>query len=113
MLNQDIWGIICAPFLWDVKKRWDVTENNVACRQLGFPGGADKNFFSGGVSHNGRQIWLRNVKCKGTEADLSLCSHDEWGEHPSKEGWPAEAGVFCQKGEAIVEITITIVEITM
>ena len=100
MLNQDVWGKICVPFLWDVKERWDVTENNVACRQLGFPGGVGKYFVSG-VPHNDRQIWLRNVKCKGTETDLSLCSHDEWGEHPSTEGWKAEAGAVCLKGEAI------------
>ena len=62
----------------------------VVCRQLGLGGGTQIQEFGGG----GGRIWLDEVRCTGSENQLSQCRHNDWG---STDCSPYEdVGVQCQ-----------------
>ena len=79
------WGTICDD-------DWDIEDARVVCRQLGY---LNTVAALGGhkVPGGSGQIWLDNVHCKGSEKNLSTCSHDEWGGHNC--GHSEDAGVEC------------------
>ncbi|XP_074873859.1 scavenger receptor cysteine-rich domain-containing protein DMBT1-like [Carettochelys insculpta] len=85
VLHNQQWGTVCDD-------GWDLTDAGVVCRQLGCgppssaPGGA----------HFGRgsdRIWLDDVQCTGTEAVLSECRAQPWGD--SNCHHREDAGVVC------------------
>ncbi|KAM4716607.1 galectin-3-binding protein A-like [Anableps anableps] len=82
------WGTVCDD-------NWDMTEAQVVCRQLNFPGaksvviGKDYGQASG-------PIWLDDIACEGKEKQLVSCRFSGWGitDCTHKE----DAGVICEKG---------------
>ena len=52
------------------------TANYVVCRRNGLV--VPLGVFSPG---SGLNIWLKNVRCAGTEASLDDCAHNGWGQH--------------------------------
>ena len=59
------WGTVCDD-------GWDVNDANVVCRQLGFPPAVN----SGTDGQGTGRIWLSMVRCLGSEAQISDCSHN-------------------------------------
>lgn len=91
---EAVWGTVCDD-------GWDDVDADVACRQLGYPGGralksADKfcdapsPFYSGS---NPQPIWLTGVACVGSEARLVACPSG--GSGMGKCGHKEDAGVIC------------------
>lgn len=79
-----VWGSVCAD-------GWDTKAANVACRQLGYSGGAaykpPKNFSSA--------ILMDNVKCLGNEPSLKQCSYTRWSKEDGCDFYNHRAGLFC------------------
>lgn len=78
------WGTVCSD-------QWDINNAKVVCRQLGCGQAmrADGNALVGA----GRGvIWLKSVKCKGTEFHLMDCLHS-LKNHP--DCFQRQAGVTC------------------
>jgi hypothetical protein len=87
------WGTICDD-------SWDIKDAAVVCRQLGY-----LNAFAalGGssVPDGSGKIWLDEVKCNGSELNLTKCAHNEWGSHNCGHG--EDAGVQCSStGKLII-----------
>ncbi|XP_010705431.1 deleted in malignant brain tumors 1 protein-like isoform X3 [Meleagris gallopavo] len=67
------WGTVCDD-------SWNLRSAKVVCRQLGCGTAAS----APGKAHFGRgsdPIWLDDVECSGTEASLSQCRLNNWGNH--------------------------------
>ena len=77
------WGTVCI-------NRWDKTDSDVVCRQLGFNGTNGAGYFHGGGKG---PILLDNVQCKGNETFLWNCTHPGWGVHYCIHAW--DVGVKC------------------
>ncbi|XP_041470263.1 deleted in malignant brain tumors 1 protein-like [Lytechinus variegatus] len=79
------WGSICDDY-------WGLDDATVVCRMLGFgvateaPGSARYGQASG-------RIWLDDVQCSGSEADIRDCSHRDFGSHNC--GHSEDAGAVC------------------
>ena len=67
MYHNQVWGSI-------VGVDWNITEATVACQQLGFHGAAKA--YSIAVFGNGNgPVYIRDVKCLGTELTLLDCMY--------------------------------------
>uniref|UniRef100_A0A8C2SYG0 Soluble scavenger receptor cysteine-rich domain-containing protein SSC5D n=1 Tax=Coturnix japonica TaxID=93934 RepID=A0A8C2SYG0_COTJA len=67
------WGTVCDD-------SWNLRSAKVVCRQLG----CGTAISAPGKAHFGRGsdvIWLDDVECSGTEASLSQCRLNNWGNH--------------------------------
>ncbi|XP_072021422.1 scavenger receptor cysteine-rich domain-containing protein DMBT1-like [Amphiura filiformis] len=73
IFHNDKWGTICDD-------DWDYRDATVVCRQLGFKY-ADRAFNGKNIPDVTGNIWLDNVKCKGTEQSLVQCTSNGWGNH--------------------------------
>eukprot|EP00058_Branchiostoma_floridae_P023683 XP_002609173.1 hypothetical protein BRAFLDRAFT_92536 [Branchiostoma floridae] len=67
------WGTVCSSY------DWDLADASVVCRQLGYPCTSSTTTWASFGEGTG-QIWLRYVRCTGSEARLADCSHDGWGD---------------------------------
>ncbi|XP_034613330.1 uncharacterized protein LOC117870330 isoform X9 [Trachemys scripta elegans] len=85
VLHNQQWGTVCDD-------SWDLQDARVVCRQLGCgtalsaPGGAR-------FGRGSDRIWLDDINCTGTEAALSDCRVQPWGENNCTHG--EDAGVVC------------------
>lgn len=79
-----IWGTVCAD-------GWDDKAANVACRQIGYRGGAayrpPKNYSSINL--------MDKVRCTGLEKSLNECSYERWNVGTGCDFYSDRAGVFC------------------
>ncbi|XP_035254290.1 galectin-3-binding protein A-like [Anguilla anguilla] len=85
------WGTVCDD-------GWDMTEAQVVCRQLRFPG-AQSAVTGGTYGPGSGQIWLDDLDCKGTEPSLSSCPFKGWGTTDCTHA--EDAGVICEKKVAV------------
>ncbi|XP_009328517.1 PREDICTED: soluble scavenger receptor cysteine-rich domain-containing protein SSC5D-like [Pygoscelis adeliae] len=72
VLHKDVWGTVCDD-------QWDLREAKVVCRQLGC-GTAVSAPRESKYGEGKDQIWLSDMKCKGTEASLTECEAKPWGD---------------------------------
>ena len=80
------WGTVCDD-------AWDLRAAGVLCRQLG----CGQALAAPGEAHFGPgqgPIHLDNVKCRGDEGALLLCSHIRWDAHNCDHS--EDASVLCQ-----------------
>ncbi|XP_042577045.1 neurotrypsin-like [Cyprinus carpio] len=83
------WGSVCHD-------GWNLAGAHVVCRQMGYSGA--KKATPGRQFQEGcGQIWMDNVKCKGSESSLSECSFRGWGVYDCTH--EEDAGV-CKTGTA-------------
>ncbi|XP_071823777.1 scavenger receptor cysteine-rich type 1 protein M130-like isoform X3 [Apostichopus japonicus] len=79
------WGTVCDH-------SWDITDANVVCRQLGYPGAVRAR----SSAHFGRgsgRIWLDDVACADSSLSLQDCPMSEIGVHNCNH--KEDAGVKC------------------
>ena len=67
------WGTVCDD-------SWDITDGNVACRELGY-GQATHVYRNAAYGSGLGPIWMDDVDCGGIERRLSSCSFRGWGNH--------------------------------
>ncbi|XP_071953688.1 uncharacterized protein [Antedon mediterranea] len=89
-----VWGIICDD-------RWDLTDANVVCKQLGYSRGASKATAMAEFGSGGGNIILDEVKCTGSETSLAECPNAGWGTHDCVKG--EAAGVVCLMDSGCLE----------
>ncbi|XP_061196066.1 neurotrypsin-like isoform X1 [Saccostrea echinata] len=82
LANQ--WGTVCDD-------GFDIVAANIACKQLGFPYGAEKvKSFGGG---NG-QIWIDEISCLGNETSILECRRNNFAAHDCTHA--EDVGLVCK-----------------
>ena len=70
--HENRFGPVCDDF-------WTGSAAGVVCRQLGYATGfREQVSFFGALAST--DYWLDDVRCSGTEANLSACRHKAWGD---------------------------------
>ncbi|XP_041455029.1 deleted in malignant brain tumors 1 protein-like [Lytechinus variegatus] len=90
------WGTICDDL-------WDINDGAVACRQLGYSG-VDQVYQGGQFGEGSGTIWLDDLRCSGSEDELSACSSNGWGVHNC--GHSEDAGVRCSCNSSESELRL-------
>ena len=89
------WGSVCA-------RSFDDKAATVACRQLGFAGGAaynpPKNFSS--------PLLMDNIQCVGSEENLLKCAFSKWYVGTGCSYYSERAGVLCYNDTGIITLII-------
>ena len=73
---------------------WDLNDANVVCRQLGFERALKAINFAAFGEGTGN-IWMRNVRCTGSESSLRDCAHNMYSCGTRECGHNRDAGVVC------------------
>ncbi|XP_053370307.1 scavenger receptor cysteine-rich type 1 protein M130 isoform X2 [Clarias gariepinus] len=79
------WGGVCD-------NGWNMTAAQVVCRQLGC-GKAINIPQSASFGQRSGPIWMNNVRCSGSESNITQCSHNGFKNHSCVNG--NDAGVIC------------------
>ena len=83
--HKNRWGTVCDD-------KWDIKAANVFCRSVGF-GTAFEAVHYAQFGQGVGKVWLDEVKCKGSERNITQCQHMDWGKGDC--GHPEDAGVKC------------------
>ena len=81
------WGTVCHD-------GWDLTDANVVCNQLGYPG-AYRYTIRSSFGRGTGTIWLSNQHCTGYETLLFQCNSQGWGTNRCTHS--EDAGVVCNR----------------
>ncbi|XP_028408891.1 uncharacterized protein LOC114531487 [Dendronephthya gigantea] len=79
------WGTICDD-------NWDIQDAIVACHELGYQSALNV-FGAGQVPSGSGEIWLDEVRCTGSERNLTSCSSNPIGHNDCSHS--EDAGVHC------------------
>lgn len=71
--DGEVWGTVC-------NKDWNMKDARVVCRQLDFSF-AEAAVPMAGFGTGSGPIFLKDVRCKGSEKSLLRCQHDGWKTH--------------------------------
>ena len=83
VFHNGTWGTVCDD-------DWDLQDTMVVCRQLGYGTAVGAlAAYGGGIG----PVWYDNVRCSGSEANLTQCTHNSLGQ--TNCGHEQYAGVFC------------------
>ncbi|XP_011447066.3 transmembrane protease serine 3 isoform X2 [Magallana gigas] len=78
------WGTICDD-------GFDIVAANIACKQLGFPFGAEKvKSFGSGTG----QIWIDEISCRGHEKSILECRRNNFAAHDCTHA--EDVGIVCK-----------------
>ncbi|KAL8604302.1 hypothetical protein ACOMHN_023672 [Nucella lapillus] len=83
---NNTWGTVCMSGF----SRADAA---VICEQLGFNGSLALIVSTAITGPGTGPIWLNNLQCTGSEANIASCRHDGYGIHSCNHGH--DAGLFC------------------
>ena len=76
---------------------WGLADAHVSCRQLGLPTTGATTHTVSALPSSSRVIWLRNVRCNGTESSILNCSYELTGNNYC---FQSDAGVSCQESKS-------------
>jgi deleted-in-malignant-brain-tumors protein 1 len=82
------WGTLCDD-------GWNANNARVICRQLSYSGGTSISIGDAPYGQGVGRIWMDEVRCKGSEHNISSCSFTGWGVHNC--GHSEDIGVVCLK----------------
>ena len=82
--HNNVWGTVCDDY-------WSRNDGIVACRQLGHQYIATTTRSSYGRGTG--QIWLDDLRCRGSESQLVDCRHSGFGLHNCNHA--EDAGLVC------------------
>ena len=88
-LYAGIWGAISET-------NWDINDATVVCRQLGYHAGAEVALANGVYGPVSGPVWITNLQCSGSEANIMSCSHDGIGNKSESQHPQKVAGVICK-----------------
>ena len=83
VLHDGMWGTVCGH-------DWDILDARVVCRSLGFRGAINATY-NATYGYGTGPIWIRDLRCNGTESDIFSCPHDG----TSRCSHLRDAGVIC------------------
>jgi len=84
VLHDGVWGTVCEDHFTAPAAR-------VVCKMLGL--GSGGKIDNSNYRTDEGPIWLDDVQCSGTEADIAECSHNGWGVHNCQHH--EDVAVFC------------------
>ncbi|KAL9971403.1 hypothetical protein ACROYT_G023923 [Oculina patagonica] len=98
-----VWGTICD-------KNWNLRDARVICRQLKFSF-TEAAVPMAGFGAGSGPIFLKDVKCGGSEQSLLKCKHDGWKSHDVNESCDhsMDAGVVCRPHKETLQLIVFIV----
>ena len=102
ILQYGVWGTVCSD-------GWDTCDATVVCRQLGYPY-VIALFVATPYGLGSDPIWLDEVACNGTEANLTECNKKPIGDSDCSHF--EDVGVLCStkgrlKGRQYVAVPCT------
>ncbi|XP_051976517.1 deleted in malignant brain tumors 1 protein-like [Xyrauchen texanus] len=95
VLRNGIWGTVCDD-------GWDLSDAAVVCRELGC-GRVLEAKTGAYFGQESGPVWMKNIKCVGTESDLMSCPYDSGS---LSCGHEKDAGVIC--GDLQVRLRIEV-----
>ena len=96
---DDKWGIVCDDY-------FGLEDAKVACKQMGF---TDAEDFIRRFGSPSARVWLDDLRCDGSEARLSDCTHRGWGQHNCS--LREAVGVRCTAQGVLLNVSsLTVVE---
>ncbi|XP_041369837.1 deleted in malignant brain tumors 1 protein-like [Gigantopelta aegis] len=97
VLHNGQWGTVCDDY-------WTNADAAVTCRSLGFSTDGATSILRAHYGQGSGSIWMDDVKCVGTEANLGLCTFNGYGNNNCHH--TEDAGVRCQQGGVSTSVQV-------